>query len=151
MFHICNTLENLNISEKIFIIFSNFPINWCHEHASKMIVHVRTRNLKIFFSFPGLRTVSTFQSSLIVNQLHFTRSSTVDINEVMLIKVIVMFYCLSACSMHRYGEAVVHAHCKLKPRLLLTSHCHFGYFNLALSLTELLATVASAVHRPWLK
>ena len=71
-----------------------------------------------------------------------------DINDVILVKFIVMLYCLSACSIYRYGEAVVHAHCKLKPHLLRSSRCHVEYFDLALSLTELLATVGSAVHHP---
>ena len=36
---------------------------------------------------------------------------------------------------------------KLKPCLLLSNHCHVEYFDLALSLTELLANQAASVVR----
>ena len=52
-----------------------------------------------------------------------------DINGVIIIKFIVTYYCPSACSIHRYGEAVVHAP-RLKPRLLLSNHCHVEYIDL---------------------
>ena len=86
------------------------------------------------------------QSSLNINQLHFTRSSAVDTNDVIIIKLIVTYYCLNACSIHRYGEGVAHAWCKLKPHLLLSNRCRIEYFNLALSLL-LVNQVTSAVCR----
>ena len=78
-----------------------------------------------------------------------------DINDVIIIKFIVMYSCLSACSIHWYGEAITHACHKLKPRLLLSNRCHVEYIGslhslcLFLTLTELLANqVTSVVHRP---
>ena len=63
-----------------------------------------------------------------------------DINDIIIIKFIVTYSCLSACSIHRYGEAIAHAQTarrKLKPHLLLGNCCHVEYFNLIsiLSLT----------------
>ena len=58
-----------------------------------------------------------------------------DIRDI-IIKFILMYYCLSACSIRKYGEAVMHAQTtrsKLKPRLLLRNYCHVEYFDLALS------------------
>ena len=45
---------------------------------------------------------SSNQSSLNVNQLRFNRSSAVDINDVILIKLIVTYYCLRVCLIHSY-------------------------------------------------
>ena len=45
----------------------------------------------------------------------------------LIIKFIVTYYCLNAGSIHRYGEAAVHVHCKLKPRLLLSNRCNVEY------------------------
>ena len=55
-----------------------------------------------------------------------------DVNDVIIIKFIVTYYCLSACSIHRYGEAVAHARRKLKPCLPLSNHCHVEYFDLSI-------------------
>ena len=75
----------------------------------------------------------TIQSGLNVHvhQLHFTRSSAVDINDVIIIKFIVTYYCPRDCLVPRYmyivWEAIAHAQTtcpKLKSRLLLSNHCH---------------------------
>ena len=52
-----------------------------------------------------------------------------DINDVIIIKFIVTYYCLSACSIHWYGEAIAHARHKLKPCLLLSNRCLVEYIN----------------------
>ena len=54
-----------------------------------------------------------------------------DINDIIIIKFIVTYYCPSACSIHRYGEAVAHVLHRLKPRLLLSNYCHVEYIDLA--------------------
>ena len=48
---------------------------------------------------------------------------------------LLVLHCLSAYSIHRYGEPIAHVHCKLKSRLLLSNRCHVEYCDLALSLS----------------
>ena len=79
-----------------------------------------------------------------------------DTNDVIIIKFIVTYYCLSACSIHRYGEAIAHAQtacCKLKPHLLRSNHCHVEILQShSVSLTGLLANqVMSVVYGSWRK
>ena len=57
-----------------------------------------------------------------------------DINDVIIIKFIVMYYCPSAGSVHRYGR-LLHMCQKFKPRLLLSNRCHVEYFDLAIVLS----------------
>ena len=51
------------------------------------------------------------------------------ISDIIIIKSIIT-YCPSACSIHRYSEAVAHASRRLKPHLLLSNHCHVEFINL---------------------
>ena len=60
-----------------------------------------------------------------------------DINDAIIItcKFIVTYYCLSACSVHRYRSLLCMRAESLKPCLLLSNPCHVEYFDLALSLS----------------
>ena len=67
--------------------------------------------VNLSFSFPRLtQDCFTPFSCLNVNQLHFTRNSAVDINDVIIIKFIAMYYCLHVCSIH----SLVRLLCMLK-------------------------------------
>ena len=73
---------------------------------------LKNRNLSFFLSFLFPGAASTFQP----------RSSAVDIRDVIIIKFIVIYHCLSTCSIHRYGEVVAHVQVerhRLKPCPLL--------------------------------
>ena len=79
------------------------------------------------------KTFQELQNRIIGKILSIIASSlAVDIRDIIIIKFIVTYFYLSACSIHRYGEAVAHAHCKLKPRLLLSNHCNVEYLDLVL-------------------
>ena len=61
-----------------------------------------------------------------------------DVRDVIIIKFIIIYYCLSAFSIPKYGEAIAHAQTacpKLKPHLLLSNSCHVEYFDLDLFLS----------------
>ena len=64
-----------------------------------------------------------------------------DIRDVIIIKFIVKYYCLSAYSIRRHGEPVAHARHKLKSRLLLSNGCyaHWILRSRSVSLTKFLA------------
>ena len=79
-----------------------------------------------------------------------------DINDVIIIKFVIMYYCLQV-PQYSYCEPVAHVQTvrsTLKPRLLLSNGCHVEYFDLTLALyvslnSPVLANqAASVVHRP---
>ena len=71
-----------------------------------------------------------------------------DINDV-IIKFIVTYYCLSACSIHWYSEAIAHAWRKLKPCLLLSNCCHVEYINYCARSVSLSLSLKSWLTKSW--